>query len=84
MIKTTLTIEGMACSMCESHVNDAVRRNFNVKKIRSSHRKGTTEIISEFPLDEKALADTIGKTGYTVRKMTTVPYEKRRFPLTFV
>lgn len=25
MVKTTLKIDGMACGMCESHVNDAVR-----------------------------------------------------------
>ncbi len=32
MIKYTLVVEGMQCSMCESHVNDAVRKAFPVKK----------------------------------------------------
>lgn len=27
MIKTTLKIDGMACGMCESHINDAVRKS---------------------------------------------------------
>ena len=40
MIKTTLKIDGMACSMCESHVNDAVRNAVPVKKVTSSHTKG--------------------------------------------
>ena len=26
MIKTTVQVEGMMCGMCESHVNDAVRK----------------------------------------------------------
>ena len=32
MVKITLDIEGMACGMCEAHVNDAVRRVFPVKR----------------------------------------------------
>ena len=31
MIQYTLEVEGMQCGMCESHVNDAVRRAFRVK-----------------------------------------------------
>ena len=26
MLQYTVTVEGMACSMCEAHVNEAVRR----------------------------------------------------------
>ena len=33
MVKTTLEIDGMACGMCETHVNDAVRKAFVVKKL---------------------------------------------------
>ena len=50
MIKTILEIEGMACGMCEAHINAAVRRAFSVKKVTSSHTRGRTEIISEQPL----------------------------------
>ena len=38
MIETTVSINGMACGMCESHVNDVVRQNFQIKKVTSSHR----------------------------------------------
>ena len=55
MTKTTLNITGMACNMCEAHVNDAIRENFKVKKVNSSHTKNQTEIISEEPLDEAKL-----------------------------
>ena len=37
MVKLTLEVDGMACGMCESHVNDTVRKNFKVKKVTSSH-----------------------------------------------
>ena len=64
----------MACSMCESHLNDAVRaafesENCKLKKVRSSHRKGECEITSLSPLDEnmlEKLKNAIEKTGYKV------------------
>ncbi len=46
MVKTTLGIDGMMCGMCESHMNDAIRNNFDVKKVTSSHSKKQTEVIS--------------------------------------
>lgn len=44
MVKTTLGIDGMMCGMCESHMNDAIRNNFDVKKVTSSHSKKQTEV----------------------------------------
>ena len=81
MIKTTLTIDGMRCSMCESHINDTIRHSFNIKKVSSSHKKGTTEIISDQAIDEKALSEAIGKTGYKVLDVKTEPYDKKPFSL---
>ena len=81
MIKTTLKIDGMMCSMCESHINDTVRSSCKVKSVKSSHSKGATEIISENPIDETALREAIGKTGYRVLEVKTEPYEKKRFSL---
>ncbi|MBQ3299948.1 MAG: cation transporter [Ruminococcus sp.] len=81
MIKTTLKIDGMMCSMCESHINDTIRQSFKIKKVSSSHSKGTTEIISDDPLDETALKEAVGKTGYQVLEIKTEPYEKKRFSL---
>ena len=46
MVKTTLGIDGMMCGMCESHMNDAIRNNFDVKKVTSSHSKKQTKVIS--------------------------------------
>lgn len=81
MVKITLNVEGMACQMCEAHINDAVRQNFKVKKVTSSHRKNTTEIIAEAALDEAALKVAIDATGYNVIGIKTEPYEKKGFSL---
>lgn len=81
MLKITVDVEGMACGMCEAHINDAVRQNFKVKKVSSSHGKGQTEILSEIPIDDEKLKEVIGKSGYTVAGIHTEPYEKKRFSL---
>ena len=71
MIKTTVKVDGMMCGMCESHVNDAVRKVFQVDKVTSSHSKGETVIISEKPVDEAKLKTAISATPArrTLRRM---------------
>ena len=81
MTKTTLNIEGMMCGMCEAHVNDAIRKAFQVEKVSSSHSKNQTEIISKEPLDEELIKTTIAATGYTLKGIQSAPYEKKGFHL---
>ena len=81
MIKTIVKIEGMMCGMCESHVNDAIRNKFTVKKVSSSHKTGETEIISETAPDEITLRKAIEETGYKVISVQSEPYEKKKFGL---
>lgn len=78
MIKTTIGIDGMMCGMCEAHMNDLIRKYFNVKKVKSSHSKGISEIISENPLDETKLRDETEKIGYHVTSFKEEPYEKKK------
>ena len=78
MFKTTVKIDGMMCSMCESHINDTVRKYFADVKVSSSHKKGITEIISEEPPDENLLREALDKTGYRALEVKTEPYEKKR------
>lgn len=77
MIKITLQIDGMMCSMCESHVNDAIRRSFKVKKVTSLHAKGTTEIITEHDIPDEQFAKALGETGYKLLGSRREPYEKK-------
>ena len=69
MIQTTLKIDGMACGMCESHINDTIRRNFPVQKVTSSHKKGECVIVSEAPLEEAALHAAIDKFSARFRRV---------------
>lgn len=78
MIKTTLEVKGMACGMCENHVNEAIRNAFKVKKVNSSHTKNQTEIISEEALDEEKIKSVIAETGYELGKIESEPYQKKR------
>ena len=77
MWKYTVEVNGMMCGMCESHINDVVRKTAQVEKVTSSHTKGETVILSEQPLDEQALRDAIAATGYRVTAVDAHPYEKK-------
>jgi copper chaperone CopZ len=77
MVKIVLKVDGMMCGMCESHINDAVRAAFPVKKVTSSHAKGQTVIIAEQDIDEDALREVIDKTGYAVLSIAKEPYVKK-------
>ena len=79
MIQTTVQVSGMACSMCEAHINDTIRAAFPVEKVSSSHSKGETVILSQEPLDENALRAAIDATGYTVGEISSAVYEKKGF-----
>ena len=81
MVTTVIQIDGMACSMCEAHVNDAIRRAFAVKKVRSSHAKGRAEIVSEEHIDQARLRSAIEATGYSVKGISSEPYDKKGFSL---
>lgn len=64
MYKAELKIDGMACGMCEAHVNDTIRNHMTVKKIKSSWKKGTTTFLCEDKPDEEELKKVLDPTGY--------------------
>lgn len=70
MYNYILKIDGMSCSMCESHVNDMIRNNFDVKKVKSSHKKNETLIVSNNKLDEEKLKDILHKNGYEILEIS--------------
>ena len=79
MVETILKVQGMMCGMCESHINDVVRKTAQVSKVSSSHTRGETFIVSEQALDIETLKQAIAATGYTVTGAETSPYEKKGF-----
>ena len=80
MIKTTLKIEGMMCSMCEAHIYDVIRKAVpGAKKVASSHTKGEASFLSEEAVDEKLLKNAVAATGYTCTSIVSEPYVKKRW-----
>lgn len=77
MFETIVTVGGMMCGMCESHVNDAIRKAFPVKKVTSSHKKSETVILTEQPVEEQAVRDALADTGYDVTAVASHPYQKK-------
>lgn len=78
MYKTTVRIEGMACGMCESHINDVIRKTFpNVKKVSSFHKKNESTFLTDEKINGDDLKQAIEETGYHYRGYTCEPYEKK-------
>ena len=79
MYKVTLKINGMACGMCEAHVNDVIRKNVTgATKVMSSHKKGESSFLCERKPDEDLLKKAISETGYEVTGIGYETYEKKR------
>ena len=79
MKQIILQVDGMMCGMCESHVNDAIRRAFPVKKVSSSHTKGKTVILTEEDLSEEEIRKTVEDTGYRVLSISCEKKKKKGF-----
>lgn len=76
--KYTLKINGMMCGMCEAHINDVVRKNFDVKKVSSSHLKKQTIILTTQEIEEELIKDKINQTGYTVEDIKKETIEEKK------
>lgn len=79
MWKITMKIDGMHCGMCESRVNELIRRAANVNKVTSSHAKGKTVILSENAVDEEFVKRMLEEQGYHVLSIEKEPYVKKSF-----
>ena len=77
MVKITVEIGGMACGMCEAHINEAVRNAFPVKKVTSSHTKKETIILAEKEIPEQELRKVVAEAGYDVMSVNRERYEKK-------
>ena len=80
MTRTIIGVDGMMCSMCEAHINEAVRKAVpEAKKITSNRGKKQTEIISEGDVDTEKIKAAIEATGYTYLGAESEPYKKKGF-----
>ena len=81
LFRTTMEIDGMMCGMCEAHVNDALRAAFpSVKKVSSSYKKGTAEVLSAHILHEDEVRAALEPTGYRLVSLRAEPAGRRVGP----
>lgn len=79
MQQITLKIDGMHCSMCEAHINEIVRKNDLKLKVKSSHLKNETKIITDHQIDINEIKSNIEKDGYRVLNISTTEVKKTLF-----
>ena len=78
MNRITLSIEGMACGMCEAHMNDLIRKTFpDAKKVSSSRKKGETVFLTDSDIDEEVLKKAVAETGYELKGVKSELYKKK-------
>ena len=70
MVKITVNVEGMMCSHCEAHVNEAIKAAFQAEDVVSSHEKKTTVFTSPEHVDEDKIREVIKNAGYEVTGIT--------------
>ncbi len=74
----TVKIDGMMCGMCESHINDTIRKIYpKAKKISSSHKKGEATFIIDGDVDEMLIKKAVDDTGDKYIATETQPYKKK-------
>ncbi len=66
MNKYILGIDGMACGMCEMHVEDKLRKAIKLKKVNASHIKNNVVVITELELSKEDFKKILDPTGYRI------------------
>lgn len=75
-----LEIDGMKCSMCESHICDEIRKSLlSAKKVKASAAKGEASFVVSDDEDESAAVNRIESGGYKVLHIESKPYDKKKF-----
>lgn len=77
MNKVTLTVDGMKCGMCESHVEESIRKVSGVKKVKASHLKNNAIVICMEDTSMEDIVNSIQKQGYKVLQKSVEPYVKK-------
>ena len=79
MIQAVVKIDGMACGMCEAHINDTIRKLYpSAKKVTASHKTGEARFLTETAPEEEALKKAINDTGYTYISMKATEKEAKK------
>ncbi|MBP3731692.1 MAG: heavy-metal-associated domain-containing protein [Bacilli bacterium] len=77
MNKYVLKVLGMRCGMCELHVEEAISKNINVKKVKANRYKKEIVVFTELNLDQEDFHKVLDPTGYqlmTCERMAAVKH----------
>ena len=64
MNKYIIGIDGMRCGMCEMHVEEAISKSINVKKVKASRFKKQVLVFTELNLGKEDFEFILNPTGY--------------------
>lgn len=65
-MKKVLSIEGMTCNNCKTHVTEALREVAGVKSATVDLVKKNAVVESDTPVSDNALKSAVSEAGYTV------------------
>ena len=77
MKKYVLKIDGMRCGMCEMHVEDIVRKNFRIQRVKASHLKNVVVVFSLMEITEEEFINAFEPTGYRIESYTETEAVKK-------
>ena len=66
MNRYVIGIDGMRCGMCEMHIEEVVRKNIKIKKVKASRFKNQLVVITELDLIKEDFLKVFDPTGYKV------------------
>lgn len=69
----------MKCGICEMHVEDIIRKNFNYKKVKASHLSNSLVVITPSELKEEDFVKAFYPTGYRVTSYQKTQAVKKLF-----
>ena len=79
MNKYVIGIDGMRCGMCEMHVEEEVRKNIKIKKVKASRFKNQLVVITELDLNKEDFLKIFDPTGYKVTSFEKLEAKRSLF-----
>lgn len=78
MYEITMEVGGMMCGHCEATVNDAIRNQFNVRKVSSDHTQNRTVVLSDIDIADEDLKKALEPTGHEVGSIVRAQVESSK------